>query len=100
MRLLKGARQIAHAELRNDLLGQLHMPVLALDVVGRLLGPELHDHVDRFHQPLVADGGIGVAEELVVAGESGRAEAEDEAPAAHMVELRRFRRDDDGMMIG
>src|SRR4029077_18398340 len=37
MGLLEGARQIAHAEFRNDRLGQLHMPVLALDVVGRLL---------------------------------------------------------------
>ncbi len=100
MRLLEAARQVADAECRHDLLGQLDRPVLALDVVGRFLGPELHDGVDGFHQPLIADGGIGVAEYLMVARQPGGAEAEDEAPAAHMVELRRFRRNDDRMMVG
>ena len=98
MRLLQRLRHEADAELGQDRLLDLHVPELALDVVGRVLRPDAQDHVDRFHEGALARGRVDL-EQLEIGGEPAGADAEQEAAAAHVVELRGLAGDDRRMMV-
>ena len=98
MRLLQRLRHEADAKLGQDRLLDLHVPVLALDIVGRVLRPDAQDRVDRFHERALARGRIDV-EQLEVGGEPAGADAEQEAAAAHVIELRDLAGDDRRMMV-
>ncbi len=75
MRLLQRLRHEADAKLGQDRLLDLHVPEFALDVVGRILGPDAQDHVDRFHEGALARGRVDL-EQLEVRGEAAGADAE------------------------
>ncbi len=66
--------------------------MLALDVERGVLAPDLQDDVQRFHGDAVALDHVLVAEKLPVAHQAARSDAEQQAPAAQLIEQRRFRR--------
>ena len=88
-----GLRHVAGAEFCDDVLVDGERIELALEVVGRSAGPDLADHVDRFHALAQPRPALLVAEQLEVGRQRPRPDAEDEPAAAHVVELRGFSRD-------
>ena len=98
VRLLQRLRHEADAELGQDRLLDLHVPEFALDVVGRILRPDAQDHVDRFHEGALARRRVDL-EQLEVGGEPAGADAEQEAAAAHVIELRGLAGDDRRVMV-
>src|SRR5262249_52740934 len=52
MRLLERPRDVAHLELGPDGVLERDLPEAAVDPVGRILRPELQDHVDRLEHHL------------------------------------------------
>ena len=99
-RLLVGLRHEADAELGHDAVLDLDVPELALEIVGRVLRPDLLDHVDGFDHHAVARVVVGHLEQLEVGQQSARADAQHEAALAHVVELRGLGRDDRRMVVG
>ena len=67
-----------------------HGPEFAVEIVGRILRPDALDHADRFHRLALAHLAIGIAEQLEIGKQPADADAEHEAAAAHVVELRDF----------
>jgi hypothetical protein len=58
-----------------------------------------HD-TDRFDDLAIADGLVGLSEQFEIRKQSAWPDAEHEAAAAHVIELRRFRGNDDRIVIG
>src|SRR3977135_2166280 len=98
-RFLQRLRHETDAKLGQDRLLDLHVPEFALDVVGRVLRPDTQDHVDGFHEGALPRR-RGDVEHLEGGGKTDGTDAEQEAAAAHMVELRGFASDDGWMMVG
>jgi hypothetical protein len=92
-------RHAADAELVADRLLDPEVPELAGELVGRALRPDAPDHVERLQHHAMALVGVGNIEQLVVRRQAAGADAENEAPAAHVIELRGLGRDDGGMAV-
>ena len=56
--------------------------------------------LDRFEEHAAALGAVADVEQLMIGGEPARPDAQHEAAAAHVVELRAFARDDGRMVVG
>ncbi|MNN79350.1 hypothetical protein D3C81_1959870 [compost metagenome] len=74
------------AQRRDDVFLQLHIPVLALDVVRRVRGPDLVDDVDRLGGHLSAVEVLR-AEQFHIRNQAARAYAHDQTATAEVVEL-------------
>ena len=68
-------------------------------IVGRILRPDALDRGDGFHRLARAHAAVGVAEQLEVGEEPARADAEHEAAAAHVIELRDLGGDDRRIVV-
>ena len=87
-----GRGMVADLEVRPDALGQRDLPEFPVDLVGRVLRPELEDGVDGLEHHLRPQLRLAEVEDLEVADEAARADAHDEAPLAELVEHGRVRR--------
>ena len=76
---------IALPQLRHELTLDVDGPVLAIQVIRRVVVPDRQHLVDGFQEHLVAVG-VEVAECLGVRQQATRADAEQEAAVEHMVE--------------
>jgi hypothetical protein len=99
MGLLERARHIAHLELGPDIVLEPDFPEAAVDLVWRVLGPELLDGLDRLDDHLGPQLRLAHVEHLDVAHEAAGADAHDEAPAAEVVEHGDVRGDRGGMHL-
>jgi hypothetical protein len=93
-------RHVADAESGDHVGLQADLPELAVDFVGRILRPDPPHDVDCLHDLAIAHAGVGMAEQLKVRQKSARSDAEHEAAAAHVIELRHLGRDHDRIVIG
>src|SRR3954453_18102238 len=98
MRQLQGSRQIALTEIGHEMFLEHHVPVFALDAIGRIALPDLQHLVDAFQKHRVAIG-IEIAERLGVRHQAARRDAKDEAAIQHMIEHRDVRRDCSRMIV-
>ena len=79
---------------------RLNFPELAVDLVGRILRPDpLHD-ADGFDDLAVAHRDVGMVEQFEVRQQPARSDAEHEAAAAHVVELRHLGGDHARIVVG
>ena len=88
MRLLVRLQHLADAETVEAKVGDFDVPVLARDRVGRVLCPDLLHRFDGFQHHFGARLSISQSQQLEVAAEAARADAEQVAPARQMIELR------------
>jgi hypothetical protein len=86
MRLLVRTRDVAHLEVWPDALGQGDLPELSVDLVGRVLRPELEHGLDGLDHHLGPQLGLADVEDLEVADQPARPDAHDEAPLAELIE--------------
>ena len=89
----------AEAELRHDRVLDANVPELALDVVGRILRPDLQHDLDRLEEHAATLGAIADLEQLVIGRQPARPDAEHETAAAHVIELRDFAGDDGRVVV-
>ena len=71
---------------------RLYAAELARKIVRRILRPDLLDHFDGFDELARAHAAVGIAEQLEVGQQPARTDAEHEAAAGHVIELRDFGR--------
>ena len=86
MRLLVGLAHAADADVGQHVFLDLEVPVLAVELVGRVRRPDAVDHVDGFDQHLHAVE-IGDLEHLEIGRGRARPDAHEEAALRDMVEL-------------
>src|SRR5262249_9535394 len=80
---------------------EFHAPEFALEIVGRILRPDPLDHLDMLDQHAPLGGAVGLhAKNLRIRREAAGADPENEPAAAHVIELRGFRRRPGRMMVG
>ena len=97
MRLLVRLRHLADAETVEAEVGDVDVPVFARDRVGRVLCPDLLHRFDGFQHHLGARLLVTDSQQLEVAAQAARADAEQVAPARQMIELRHLGGDHGGM---
>ena len=87
MRPLQRARNETLADVFDLGLLNRYVPELALNIIGRLAGPDLKHLIDRLQEHGIPVG-IEIAEHFRVRQQAAGADAEDQASVEHMVEHR------------
>ena len=99
MGLLIGLAHTADADVGQHVVLDLEIPVLAVELVGRVGRPDAVDHVDGFDQHLHAVE-VGDLEHLEIGWGGARPDPHEEATLGDMVELGGLAGHNGGMLIG
>jgi hypothetical protein len=99
MRALQRLRNKALADIAQVMLLHADVPVFSLQVVRRIVLPDVQDLIDRFEKHRVAVG-IEIAEYFRIREQSARRDSENETAIEHVVEHRDLCGDGRGMAIG